>query len=192
MSALWDTARAALTERLSESGIRHSLAVAETAGRLAEAYGVDIEDARLAGLLHDWSKDTGADELLAAADLLGIPVTDVDRAVPYLLHAPVGAVELTSVFPGLSPAVIAAVAAHTYGTETMEPLDLVVYIADTIAPGRSHEGVELLRAAAGVVPLQELFMLAYANSLRHLVDSRRRIHPATVALWNKLVSEDQR
>ncbi|TDB39987.1 MAG: HD domain-containing protein [Actinobacteria bacterium] len=181
-----------MRERLGAEGMRHSLGVADTAARLAETYGVDVEPARLAGLLHDWAKDATASELLSAADDHGIPVTDVDRAVPYLLHAPVAAAELKAAMPDLDDQVLAAVAAHTYGAESMSPIDLIVYVADTIEPGRVHAGVETLRDAVGVVSLQELFMLAYASSLRHLVDSRRRIHPATVALWNRLVSEDPR
>ncbi len=192
MTALWDTARAALEGRLGQEGMRHSLGVAETAARLAETYGVDVEDARLAGLLHDWSKDASASELFAAAEAYGIAITEVDRAVPYLLHAPVAAAELRALLPELDDAVLAAVAAHTYGAETMSPLDLIVYVADTIEPGRVHAGVEALRDAVGTVSLDELFMLAYASSLRHLVDSRRRIHPSTVALWNRLVSDGAR
>ncbi len=191
MSALFDSALAMLRQRLGEAGLAHSLGVAQTAAHLAETYGVDVEDARLAGLLHDWSKDAGPEELLATAETLGIPVTDVDRAVPYLLHAPVAASEIRSALPGVSDAVTSAVAAHTYGAETMEPLDMVVYVADTIEPGRSHAGVGALRDAVGEVSLEELFTRAYASSLRHLVDSRRRIHPATVSMWNRLVDRER-
>jgi predicted HD superfamily hydrolase involved in NAD metabolism len=192
VTELWERALAALQQRLGAEGMRHSLGVAGTAARLAEVYGVDVESARLAGLLHDWSKDASASELFAAADAHGIAVTDVDRAVPYLLHAPVAAAELRTAMPDLDDAVLAAVAAHTYGAESMSSLDLIVYVADTIEPGRVHAGVETLRDAVGTVSLDELFMLAYASSLRHLVDSRRRIHPATVTLWNRLVSEGSR
>ena len=59
--------------------------------------------ARLAGLLHDWCKEAGRDELLAAAQRLGIEITTVDRVRPSLLHGPVGAAELAESFPGLSP-----------------------------------------------------------------------------------------
>ncbi len=191
MSPLWDEALAAISQRLGPAGVRHSLGVAETAARLAETYGTDVDEARLAGLLHDWSKETSAGELLQSARTLGIPVTDVDRAVPYLLHAPVAAAEIRSALPQVSDAVARAVAVHTYGAEAMGPLDMIVYVADTIEPGRTHAGVDTLRDAVGTVSLEELFTEAYASSLRHLVDSRRRIHPATVGMWNRLVSKER-
>jgi predicted HD superfamily hydrolase involved in NAD metabolism len=175
----WETALAALGERLDERGVRHSTGVAAMAERLARTYGLDVDSARLAGLLHDWCKDVSGEELLGRAEALGIPVTDADRAVPYLLHAPVAARELKD-------------AAHTYGSSTLTPLDMAVYVADTLEPGRTHAGVEELRALIGSVSLDELFALAYADSLRHLVDSRRRIHPETVATWNRIVGGEGR
>ena len=141
----------------------------------------------LRGEFDDWCKDEHGSALLARAADLGIPVTDVDRAVPYLLHAPVAAAKLRMAFPGLPEDVIGAIGAHTYGGGDMTELDMVVYIADTIEPGRVHAGATELRGLIGAIPLEELFVRTYAVSLRHLIDSRRRIHPSTVATWNKLV-----
>jgi len=188
----WDTALEELGRRLGERGIRHSVNVADMAGHLAETYSVDVEAARLAGLLHDWCKDLDGSELMERAAEHGIPVTDADRAVPYLLHAPVGAVELRRAFPGISEDILGAIGAHTYGSASPTPLEMVVYIADTLEPDRTHAGAEELRSLIGVVSLEELFARTYADSLRHLVDSRRRIHPETVATWNHIVEGDRR
>ncbi|MCE5203676.1 MAG: bis(5'-nucleosyl)-tetraphosphatase (symmetrical) YqeK [Actinomycetia bacterium] len=183
----WDTALAALGRRLGPKGVAHSVRVAETAAQIASAYGVDSEAARIAGLLHDWCKDVAGEELLQAAETRGLPVTDVDAAVPYLLHSAVGAEEVREAFPGIDESVVQAIAAHTYGSECMSPVDMVVYVADTIEPGRSHTSARELREAIGKVPLTELFTRTYAESLRHLIDTRRRIHPNTTAMWNRLV-----
>jgi len=166
--------------------------VAETAAHLAEVYSLDPESARLAGLLHDWCKDLDGSELFDRAEEYGIPVTDADRAVPYLLHAPVGAVELRLAFPGIPEDVIDAVRAHTYGSSELRPLEMLVYVADTLAPERSHAGVEELRVLVGEVALEDLFARTYADSLRRLVDSHRRIHPETVATWNRIVERGAR
>lgn len=187
----WDIALAALGNRLGAKGVAHSVRVAETAGEIAATYGVDIEAARMAGLLHDWCKDTGDAELLDAAAARGLEVTPVDAAVPYLLHSAVGAAEVREAFPGIDDEVITAIGAHTYGSADMSPLDMVVYVADTIEPGRNHEPVHALREAVGTVSLVELFTRTYAESLRHLVDTRRRIHPDTAAMWNRLVGGEE-
>jgi len=40
----------------------------------------------------------------------------------------------------------------------------------------------------GDVTLAELFALGYQHSVAHLVQTRRLIHPDTVAVWNSLVA----
>ncbi len=192
MAPSWETALAALTERLDSRGVTHSVAVAAMAQRLAEVYSLDAEKARLAGLLHDWCKDVSGADLIDRAVALGIPVSDVDRAVPYLLHAPVAAAELSVEFPGISRDVLDAVGAHTYGSEDLTPLEMAVYVADTLEPGRTHAGAQGLRELVGTVSLEELFERTYADSIRHLLDSRRRIHPGTVATWNRIVGGARR
>jgi len=186
-SITYNQASAALRARLGEAGAQHSERVAETAGDLASAYGLEPEPARLAGLLHDWDREQSSHALASAARDAGIELTEADVAVPYLLHARTAAVSLEQSLPGLPPAVVQAVSRHTLGAPDMSELDMVVYLADMIEPARTFPGVEELRDAVGTVPLGELFALGYQHSLAHLVSARRRIHPDTVAVWNSLV-----
>ncbi|MBE0418414.1 MAG: bis(5'-nucleosyl)-tetraphosphatase (symmetrical) YqeK [Coriobacteriia bacterium] len=182
-------ARAALATRLGERGYAHSIAVAETAVRLAEVYGVDRDEAYLAGLLHDWSRDENAASLRDEAIRLGVDVTTVDETVPYLLHARTGAAALRERFPALPERVIEAVERHTFGAAGMTGLDQVIYLADALEPGKDAPAANELRHEVGRIPLGELYARAYAASLEHLVRGRRRIHPATVEAWNSIVEE---
>lgn len=192
MSLTYEQAHVALAKRLSPGAVQHSERVAATAAWLAASYGVDVDAARVAGLLHDWHRETPPAELLRRADEFGIEISAVDEAVPYLLHGPVAEADLRHDLPDLSSEELEAIGSHTYGKPEMSPLAMVVYIADTIEPSRKQEGVEDLRRAAGVLPLRELFVETYALSLHHLVDVRRRIHPKTIATWNRLVPESAR
>ena len=185
----YDTALTAIRERLSARSAAHCEAVADTAAHLAEVYGVDVEAARLAGLLHDWSRDEEKDALVDEAVARGIDPGTVGRSVPYLLHAQLGALRIAEEFPGIAPEVLSAIERHTTGAADMSELDIIIYIADMIEPARTFNGVEELRAAVGTVPLRELFALAYETSLHHLVDKRRRLHPVTVDVWNSIVGE---
>lgn len=189
MTVTYEQARDALAERLTAGAVDHSERVAATAVSLAALYGVDESEAALAGLLHDWHRETPPAELVSRARELGLDVTEVDEAVPYLLHGPVAEADLAKRFPELSPEVLGAVGAHTYGVPNMTRLAMVVYVADVIEPSRRQEGVDGLRAGAGVRSLEELFSEAYARSLHHLIDSRKRVHPQTVATWNNIASE---
>lgn len=184
----FDAALAAVRDRLDERGVGHSLRVADTAADLAATYGADVEQARLAGLLHDWDRERSAEELLESAREAGVRITEADEAVPYLLHARTGAASLTTSLPELDPAIVRAVELHTVGAPDMTALDMVVYVADMIEPARTFPGVTELREAAGTVVLGELFLAAYRRSLLHLVESGRRIHPDTVVVWNSLVA----
>lgn len=192
MALTYQQARDALARRLSPTSLEHSERVASTAVSLAALYGVSESDASLAGLLHDWDREMPADELVARARALGLPVTEADEAVPYLLHGPVAAADVTEALPGLPRQVADAIEAHTFGLPEMTSLAMVVYVADIIEPSRAHEGVQELREAAGVVPLEQLYADAYARSLHHLVDARKNIHPRTVAAWNGIVARSGR
>lgn len=183
--------RAAVHARLNEKGALHCERVAETAAALARVYGADQDMARLAGLLHDWDRERKGSELIAAAEADGIAITEADRIVPYLLHAQTGAEALRRAYPWLPAEVISAVRCHTVGRADMGDLDMVVYLADMIAPARDFPGVEELREAIGVVSLGELFARGYQSSVMHLVRTRRIIHPDTVDVWNDLVARER-
>jgi predicted HD superfamily hydrolase involved in NAD metabolism len=182
-----EQAREALSKRLGPDSLKHSESVADTAASLAEAYGVDIESARLAGLLHDWSREDDDSTILNDAERAGLHLDPVERSVPYLLHARTGAMSVREAFPDLDDDVVRAVSLHTLGDVQMTDLDMVVYIADMIEPGREYRGVSKLRSAVGEVSLQELFTMAYAQSILHIIRRRKRLHPAAVEVWNAQV-----
>ncbi|PKQ15944.1 MAG: phosphohydrolase [Actinobacteria bacterium HGW-Actinobacteria-7] len=178
----------ALQARLSTGAVEHCQRVSQTAAELAQTYGAPVESARLAGLLHDWDRETGHEQLRSVACEAGIELTATDEAVPYLLHARTGALRVAETFPDLGADVLHAIASHTVGAGQMSALDRVVYIADMIEPGRDFPGLDELREAVGVITLDELYASCYQRSLLHLIERRRPLHPRTVDAWNALVS----
>lgn len=185
----FDDVLAIAREHYSTESLAHAERVADVAAELAEHFGIDVPTARLAGLLHDWARDLSTQELLEAAERFDIEVAPLDRQVPYLLHATVGAALLAVTFAGLPKEVTDAVRAHTYGTGHMSPLEKVVYVADMIEPARDFDAAPELRRAAAEVSLDELFRRAYARSVEHLIATKRHIHPETVAVWNAQVAD---
>jgi predicted HD superfamily hydrolase involved in NAD metabolism len=184
----YEAAQLMVGSRLWPDAAEHCRLVADAAAELAAAYGVDIERARVAGLLHDWDRGQAPAALLAAASAHGIEVSDADSASPHLLHARTGAHALREAFPDIDDEVLNAVSRHTLGAAEMTPLDMVVYVADMIEPSREYPGVEALRDAVGSASLMELFALCYQQSVLHLVAARKRIHPVTVDVWNAYVA----
>jgi predicted HD superfamily hydrolase involved in NAD metabolism len=159
---------------------------------LATIYGVDTEAAGVAGLLHDWDREATRDELLGSALAAELPIVEAEEVHPKLLHARTAAAALQRDFPDLPAEVVDAVARHTVGEAEMTALDKVVYVADMVEPARDFEGVDDLREAVGTLGLDELFALAYQQSVGYLVKERKVIHPDTVEVWNAHVARRPR
>jgi len=183
----YEAARDALARRLSATSLAHCERVAETAVALAQVYCVSADEARLAGLLHDWDRDRDVGELREAAHDLAMDITDADEAVPYLLHARTGAQGVLSAFPGIDGSIVDAVATHTVGAADISDLGMVVYVADMLEPARGFPGVDDLREVVGTVDLEGLYTRCYQQSLLLIIGSNRPLHPHTVAAWNALV-----
>lgn len=178
--------RMRLEERLKPSRYRHSLGVSQTAIRLARIYGIDEDAAAVAGLLHDWDKALSTDELRRKAKKLGCAPKYVRKNAPGVLHSFTAAATLRDEFPELSDAVLQAIARHTCGAEDMSGLDMVVFIADMIEPGRTYPHVQALRDAVGTVSLDELFFQAYASTLRYLIGAGMVVYPDSLSVYNAL------
>lgn len=177
-----------LKERVTGARYEHSKNVAKTAVELAETYGVDDRKARMAGLLHDWDKGLPLETIRQRVEEFGL---DIDPIVvtdmPYLLHGPTGAAILGEEYPELGADVLQAIARHTSGARNMTPLDMVVYIADLIEPGRSYKHVKSVRKAVGTVSLEELYFVSFKNVYEFLISQNRMLHPQTAGVWNYLV-----
>lgn len=163
---------------------QHSLGVARTAVDLARAYEVDEYHAAFAGLTHDWDKVLHDHELLARAAQYGVKVTGSPTRAVGLLHGPVAAHELPHIFEGIAPEVCQAVARHTVGAIDMTPLDMVVFIADAIEPGRRGDYAERLRALVGSAPLEELFFQTFAQGLVYVISTGRYLYPTAIDIYN--------
>lgn len=166
---------------------RHSLGVARTAASLALAYDVDVFDAYVAGLVHDWDKVISDDEVLARALRYRVPIEGAPALAVPLLHGPVAACELPKLFPELSPAVFQAVARHTVAACDMTPLDMVVFIADALEPGRRGDYADRQRGLVGEVPLDELFFTCFSEGLVYVLESHRYLYPTAATIYNHYV-----
>ena len=125
-------------ERLSAKRYGHTLRVADTAEDLARVHGLDRGRARLAALLHDAAREMPSEEFLGLADSWNLPVGQPERESPKLLHGPVAA-ELARRELGVDDGdVLEAIRVHTVGQPGMDPLALVLFVADKIEPARQY------------------------------------------------------
>lgn len=142
--------RAELRERLSPARAAHAERVATTARELAALHGLCPDWAELAGLLHDWYRETSEAEILRLATGCGVLSAGVaaEQIVPAALHGPVAARLLPTRWPDIPAEVWQAVDRHTTGDAGMTNFDCLIYVADLVEPGHAYPGVRELRAAA--------------------------------------------
>ena len=176
-----------LQRRLKRDRFVHSVGVANTALKLAKRFGADENKAYIAGLLHDCAREFENYELPAQAELRNIPITPVERAMPLLLHAYIGAKMIREVY-GVDDAEIAqAIHRHTVGAPDMTTLDKIIYFADMIEPNRNYPGVDELRGLIETSTLDEILLTALSESIIFVVQKNSLVHPDTVAARNFLL-----
>lgn len=176
-----------LAQRLQKKRYEHSLGVADTAVMLAERFGVDAEKARVAGLLHDCAREYATAELASEAARRSISFGEVERAMPLLLHAYVGARRAEELYGVTDSEILQAIWRHTVGGERMTKLDKIIYFADMIEPQRDYDEVESLRELSRTASLDAMVLEGLSQSIAFVLQSGRLIHPATVAARNEIL-----
>lgn len=173
-----------LAENLPQPRIQHILRVEQMAISLAHHHRVDVEKAAKAALMHDLAKYFKAQKLLTMAQAEGIEIDSVCEANPHLLHADVGALIARDTFSVNDQDVCSAIANHTLGQPGMNALSCIVFLADSLEPGRGETPeLEELRKAS-YHNLEQAVWLTCDYSLRLLIETHRLIHPRTVATRN--------
>lgn len=173
-----------LAENTPQPRIQHILRVEQTATQLARDYCLDPGKAAQAGLLHDLAKYFKPARLLEIARSKGLELTSVDQANPHLLHADVSAVVAHDRFGVADPEILAAIANHTLGRPGMDLLSCVVFLADSLEPGRGNSPeLETIRQVCSENLYQAVWMTC-DRTLKHLIENGNLIHPRMVLTRN--------
>ncbi|MBE6093737.1 MAG: HD domain-containing protein [Selenomonas ruminantium] len=183
----YEEMRALLEKSLKTSRYQHSLGVAETAVFLARRFGVDEEQAQVAGLLHDCAREFRNEDLIAEAEKRLIMVGNIERQMPLLLHAYVGSRLVTEKYGVSDHAVEQAIWRHTVGGAKMTKLDKIIWFADMIEPNRNYLGVEELRNLAKTAALDDMVLAGLTQSITFVLQKGGLIHPDTVIARNEIL-----
>ena len=177
-----------LSKELRPARFRHSREVSRTAVRLAERWGVDIEKTRLAGILHDCARNLKGETLLSCAKECGLLPSEIELRQPALIHAKLGALLAERRFGVKDPSVLQAIRTHTTGAAQMTTLDKIIYLSDSIEPGRNFVGVQVIRELAEK-DLDAAILAAFDQGIRFVLDGGGLLHPDTVDGRNSLLME---
>lgn len=171
--------RKSMEKNQDEKRYEHTLGVAYTATALAMCHGGSVENAELAGLLHDCAKCMEDEKKIALCEKHHISITDLERRNPFLLHAKVGSFLAMNKYKVNDPDVINAILNHTTGRPGMSLLEKIIFVADYIEPGRKQApGLDQIRPLA-FRDLDAALSRILEDTLKHLQDTPGEIDPMT-------------
>ena len=173
-----------LRKYMDETRFYHTMGVMYTAASLAMCHGADLERAQVAGLLHDCAKCIPNDKKLKLCKLYKIPVSEVERKSPQLLHARLGSFIAETKYDIKDPEILSAINCHTTGKPEMTLLEKIIFVADYIEPMRNKAfNLEQIRSLA----FQDLDLAVYVilhDTIEYLKDSKSCLDNSSVLAYN--------
>lgn len=185
--------REKLETMLTEHRLTHSIGVMETAMEMAKRFGVDMQKAQIAGLLHDCAKQIDYSVQLAMCEERGIALDGIKRENLGLVHAELGASLAETEFLVTDKEILDAIYYHTLGRAKMTDLEKILYLADIIEPNRKEfEGLSELRKLC-MKDLDEATLYGLELSIAHIGRKGRILHTQTMeaeAYYRKLLNKE--
>ena len=167
----------------------HCQRVEGIARQLAARHGIDAEVAGLTGLAHDAAKHFSATELLLRVEEYDLPVSELERRRPAILHGPIGAEMLRREDRLNDPSIYAAIYWHTTGNPSGgDALGQIVFLADKLDPSKRKRypyQPELGELAENDLPAAMLLFLS--RNIARLLDAGVLVHPAALESRNALL-----
>lgn len=179
-----------LKENLDEERFEHSLGVADKSAELAEKFGLDVEKARMAGLIHDCAKCISKQELVKIITE-NMKVEDCELVNPKTFHAPAGAYVARKVLGIEDEEILSAIRWHTIGYKEMTDFEKVVFIADKIEERtRPKEMIDFIAPHLDDENgLDKALLACYKLTIKSLVDRNLKICINTIDLYNGLLDD---
>mgnify|MGYP003588770294 FL=1 len=175
-----------IATKLTPKRYQHSLGVCETAEILAERFNVNLEQAKIAGILHDCAREFTLEGLISYADLYKVELSELEKNHPILLHSYIGAMIAEAEYNITDQEILRAIRLHTTGGINMSKLDKIIYLADAIEVGRCYPGVEEIRECSQV-DLDQAVLLTIDKSIQYVKKRRNILHPDTIIARNELI-----
>lgn len=174
-----------LCNNLSKSRYLHSIRVADEALKLAKYYGLDVENAYLAGVLHDIAKEYDYDKNREYILKYGLSIDLLDNS--RICHAEVGALVAMELYY-INEDIVNAIKYHTIGNINMNDLAKIVFIADKIESGKDYLGIDEERELA-YVNIDLAMIKCIENTRLKLMNDGKDLNVETVRLLDSLKSK---
>ncbi|MCD8016132.1 MAG: bis(5'-nucleosyl)-tetraphosphatase (symmetrical) YqeK [Lachnospiraceae bacterium] len=173
-----------LKKDLDDARYLHTLGVMYTAASLAMCYGEDLERTSVAGLLHDCAKCIPNAQKLKLCEHYKLPVSDVERKAPHLLHAKLGASIAHDKYGVDDSDILNSIRFHTTGRAGMSLMEKIIFVADYIEPGRTKApNLPQIRKTA-FSDLDLAVYLTLRDTLIYLEEKKTSLDNQTIVAYN--------
>ena len=169
----------------------HTLGVCYAARELARLHRTDALKAETAALLHDCAKCMPLKDMQAMCREYALTADIQTMSSGNLLHSVAGAYLAATKYGIQDPDILRAISCHTTGKIGMTRLDMIVYLADKIEPGRAgYPSLEAVRAAARV-SLEKAMLLSLEGTASYVRSGSKPLHPQSLRTieWLKSLPE---
>lgn len=168
-----------LKKELDADRYEHTMGVSYTAAALAMRYEANIQQAQVAGLLHDCAKCIPNQKKIALCEKYNIKMTELERRNPFLLHAKLGAFLAMHKYGITDKEITSAILNHTTGKPNMSLLDKIIFVADYIEPQRKKQpNLAEIRKLA-FIDIDKALLRILEDTLSFLKASSGEIDPMT-------------
>lgn len=184
-----------LEKYLTPKRLWHTIGVMHTAASLAMVHDVSLEQAQVAGLLHDCAKCIPHKKALELCKKNNLPVSAFEEKNPLLLHGKLGAWIAQEKYQVTDREILSAITWHTTGKEDMTALEKIIFIADYIEPARNQApNLKMVRSLA----FKDLNLCMYQilqDTLDYLKSDRESIDETTeqaYAYYKNIVQKENK
>ncbi|MCT4411865.1 HD domain-containing protein [Leuconostoc falkenbergense] len=175
--------------RLSDYRFQHVRRVRDYAIQLAEANGVDTDQAEVAALVHDYAKERSDSDFIAVIKRKKMD-PDLMNWGNYIWHGVVGAEMIHDELGITDSDILTAVREHTTGAgATMSKLSQVIFMADYLEVGRDFDGVQVARDITKQ-SLGQGVKYQIVHTLARLVKKETPIYPKSLETYNYWVRKE--
>lgn len=175
-----------LKKTMKKNRYQHVYRVSAVAEQIAEHYHLPVENIKIAGLIHDCAKDYTFTQLNSLINKYKISLNEVERHIPKIWHAYVGAEMAKDIFQIDNQEILDAIRYHSTASVRLGLMGKVLYIADKIEPNRkSIKTKELWQLIWKDINMAMLELLD--RELRYLILKKLVIHPDTLEARNKII-----
>jgi predicted HD superfamily hydrolase involved in NAD metabolism len=161
----------------------HTIKVASRASKFALDYGVNVESAYIAGMLHDIGNIVPYDKRVHFCNELGIEIIEEEKLNPALLHPKISSSIARGIFL-VEEDICNAIECHSTLKANAGKLDLVLFVADKLSWDSIHNNDFIDEMTNGLDVSLECAAFIY---LRYMCSHKDIVlHPRTMEAYNYL------